>query len=376
MKTVLLITNIPTPYRIPLFNVLDQQMKEKGWQLMVVFSGAGYKRRKFNIDLSQIRFRYTILKGGVFTPGKDSEKTYFFYKGLWGVLRTERPWRIIVSGFSPATFTVAFWHFLTRCPFLIWSGSIEAENRHNGILRRFSRRMLASWASACIAYGSQARKYLENLGVPSDKIRIGINTVDTGFFSEKTAALKALKGPNTTFTFTYIGYLVPRKNVKRVLDAVVHLHKRRSDFRLQIIGDGESKTELEKQCREEGLENIVHFYGYKQKEELPAYLSTTDVLLFQTDFDIWGLVLNEAMAAGVCCISTVKAGASHDLIREGENGLVTDFSDALQAAEKMNWAMEHPQEIQRMAAEASRFIRTEASLEKSAKGFIEAIEIS
>ena len=130
MKKVVLITNIPTPYRIPLFNELNKQMLQEEMELHVIFSESGYQRRKFEIDFSQIQFPYTLLKGGTITSNKNVEKTYFFYKGLWNALNKLQPKNIIVAGFSAASIITASWCSRNKSTFSIWSGSIETETRN------------------------------------------------------------------------------------------------------------------------------------------------------------------------------------------------------------------------------------------------------
>lgn len=374
MQKVVLITNIPTPYRIPLFNELNKQMLEEGMVLYVIFSESGYQRRKFKINFSDFKFHYNILGGGTITSANDSEKTYFFYKGLWKSLKSIQPNKVIVAGFSSASIITASWCRLNNVPFVIWSGSIQTELRNNSWLRVFLRRQLIKRAKSFIAYGTLAAQYLVNMGAKTGKVHIGINTVDTTFFSEETAKHKSSISTQHPFTFTYLGYLVPRKNVSQVLEAAALLAKERKDFKLQIIGDGESKCSLENLSARLGLEEHVHFVGYKQKEELPFYFGHTNALLYQSDFDIWGLVLNEAMAAGLCCLATLHAGATFDLIIENETGLKIDYSHTQKVVEKMKWMIDHPDEVNAIGKRAAQFIKEKATLHVSAKGFISALK--
>ncbi|CAN5570784.1 hypothetical protein BH11BAC2_BH11BAC2_07300 [soil metagenome] len=375
MKKVILITNIPNPYRVPLFNELSSQLQEKGMTLKVIFASSGYERRYFKLDPTDFKFDYQILEGGIHTSSSNIEKTYFLYQGINKLLNQEKPWRIIVAGFSPATVRVFFRKLFHRTPYIIWSGSIEKENRNSGVLRKLQRKILAQNAAGFIAYGSLAKKYLMNAGIPEDKISIGINTVDTSFFSTTTDLERKNRPKNTALTiFTYLGYLVPRKNVLCLLEAIQLLSQKRKDFRLDIIGDGDSKSSLENFVLQNNLQDQVNFLGFKQKDELPQYFAQSTALLFQTDFDIWGLVLNEAMAAGLPCIASIHAGASYDLIRENENGFVMDFSHIHEVAEKMNWIIDHPQEMKRMGEKAASYIEAHASLKISAAGFIKALE--
>jgi len=376
MKKVLLITNIPTPYRIPLFNELHEQLRAANRELMVVFSNESYERRQFTIDKNDFKFKYEILDGGTFTPGKDKEFTFFLYKGLWKTLRQVRPDHIIVSGFSPATILVSLYKILYRTPFSIWSGSILAAGRKNSFGRTLSRKILVSQANSFVAYGSKAKTYLEQLGAKSDKISIAINTVDTTFFKEKT--LEERKKLTATYpcTFTCLGYLVPRKNMQRILDAVSLLSERRKDFRVDIIGDGESRKAMEEYVIAHRLQDIVRFHGYRQKAELPSLLAPSRVLLFQTDFDIWGLVLNECMAARLCCMASPNAGATTDLIVHTQTGLIVDFNTPAMVAQAMEEAIEHPKKIEEIGQRAMEFIQENASLRISSRGFIDAIKLA
>ena len=374
MQKVVLITNIPTPYRIPLFNELNKQMLQEKMELHVIFSESGYQRRKFEIDFAQIQFPFTILSGGTLTSKKNVEKTYFFYKGLWNALNKLQPKNIIVAGFSTASIMTASWCKLNHSTYSIWSGSIETETRNISWLRIQLRRQLIKRAKSFIAYGSLAAQYLVKMGAAENNIYIGINTVDTSFFAQESAKKRNALPKKNKFTFTYLGYLVPRKNVSLVIEAASILLKERSDFQIQIIGDGESKSQLETLSIQLGLKDHIAFVGYKQKEELPTFFANTNALLYQSDFDIWGLVLNEAMAAGLCCLATNHAGATFDLIKEGETGFIVDYADQKEVVNKMKWMIDHPKEVDEIGKKAANYINENASLSISAKGFILALK--
>ncbi len=86
---ILLVTNIPTPYRIPLFNELKEQLERKGLGLKVVFGALGYARRKWAVDMSQCKFEYEVL------PSKnlcysDSENSSCTYSSLWKKVKKDK----------------------------------------------------------------------------------------------------------------------------------------------------------------------------------------------------------------------------------------------------------------------------------------------
>lgn len=373
MKKVLFITNIPNPYRIPLFNEMSRQFLESGIHLKIIFGAEGYKRRYFKIDPAEIKYDFEILKDEAHTFSEDAEKSYFLYKGLGSLMNREKPDAVIVAGFSSATMKVFFRKILKGTPFIIFSGTIEKGGRSGSLIRKLQRRFLCSSASAFVAYGSLAKEYLIKSGAKESKVFIGRNTVDTRFFAEQTAKLRAEYGKGDGLVhFTYLGYLVPRKNVKLLLESVKIVAEKRKDFRLDIIGDGVSLDDLKKYVSENKLESVVEFHGFRQKHEIPAFFARSSGLLFQTDFDIWGLVLNEAMAAGVPCLSSPNAGATNDLIQEGITGFEVDFTNRELVATRMNWLIDHRDEAQKMGERARDFILNHVTLEKAANGFRDA----
>lgn len=378
MKTIFIITNIPNPYRIPLFNEINELFKRNDYHLKVIFAAAGYSRRKFKLDMSACKFEYEILNGGIYENPDNNEKTYFGYNGLLTIVNREKPFRCIITGFSSGTMQLYLRSLITPTPFIIWSGSIKKKGRNDSWWRILQRKIIVNRAKAFVAYGQKAKAYfVEELGVDPEKVAIGINTVDTNFFSSQTESFRNQnKNISDLKRFLYVGYLVPRKNVKRILEAAKVLSKHRNDFVIDIVGDGENKSELEAFSIEHKLSNFVEFHGFKQKQELPFYFANSLAFLFQTDFDIWGLTLNEAMAAGLPCICSSNAGASGDLIEEGITGWTLDYGNIENVVSKMNWLLDHQTEAALMGENAKRVIEEKASLKISAQGFLKAIQIS
>ncbi|MBL0096237.1 MAG: glycosyltransferase family 4 protein [Bacteroidetes bacterium] len=256
------------------------------------------------------------------------------------------------------------------------SGTIELGARKTKWWRKPFRTVLLKKATSFITYGTKASEYLEGLGAKKERVYMAMNTVDTTFFREETNAARSRIKKQDNFTFAYLGYLVPRKNVHKIIEAAAVLSKTRKDFRIIIIGDGVSKADLEREVMDQQLKGLIQFRGYLQKQELPAVFAETDALLFQTDFDIWGLVLNEAMAAGIACMASNKAGAVYDLIEEGKTGYINDFSNISQTVNKMEWMIDHKEAMERTGKSASVFIAEKASLAIAVAGFMSAIKNS
>ena len=370
---VLLVTNIPTPYRLPLFSELNKAFTEAGITFKVAFGAQGYSRRKWKVNLSECAFDHVVLSSRAIQFGGNVERTAFSYRGLYGVIKAYAPDVIITPGFSLATMRVFLLSLLGGARYLIWSGSVLQRGRLDSRWRIWQRKMLVKRAMGGIAYGSKAKEYFQSLGMPEDVINIAINTVDTEYYRQAGASLAGAEEAADKKILTFIGYLSARKHVHKLLDVIADVSKERSDFVLEVIGDGDELDNLKAYAKNNRLAEFVSFVGYKQKAELPRYLARSSGLLFQTGFDIWGLVLNEAMAAGIPCLASIHAGATHDLIDDGVTGFSVDFSDRVRAKQSINWILDHPDEAAQIGRRASRYIAEHASLQRSAAGFVDAV---
>jgi glycosyltransferase involved in cell wall biosynthesis len=371
---VALITNIPTPYRIPLFNVLNRKLIERDLHLRVLFGSLGYARRHWSIDLTKMGFDHQILSSRKFAFN-DQERTIFSYAELLGALNQHEPDVVITAGFSLATLKTCWWSHRFSRPFIIWSGTTGLSADRHSVFRRLERKALVKKADAFIAYGTKARDYLVSLGAREKEIYVAINTVDTEFFKNEVEHIrKESNYCGRPKELLFVGHLVKRKRVDHLLALVKQLSSERLDFILRIVGDGPERNHLMSLCREADLRKLVSFEGFKQRHEIPRYLASANCFLFPSQCDIWGLVLVEAMAAGVPCVSSIFCGATHDLIRNGKNGFALDFSRTEEVAVRVNWLLDNPEDSIAMGQQASRFISEHVNLEKSASGVVGAIE--
>lgn len=114
----------------------------------------------------------------------------------------------------------------------------------------------------------------------------------------------------------YIGTMAWWKNVTSLLVADVD----KSDINIDLVGDGPQRLQLESLVEKLQLKD-VHFLGYQKNSDIPAIMSTHDVLVLPSIYDGWGAVVNEALMNGLFVICSDKCGAK-DMIRSIDLGLV------------------------------------------------------
>jgi glycosyltransferase involved in cell wall biosynthesis len=90
---------------------------------------------------------------------------------------------------------------------------------------------------------------------------------------------------------------------------------------LLFVGDGAERESLERRARQTGWSSIK-FLGFKNQTQLPPYYDLCDVFVLVSEYEPWGLVINEVLNAGKPVIVSDQMGSARDLVRDGENGFV------------------------------------------------------
>ncbi|HEV2834993.1 MAG TPA: glycosyltransferase family 4 protein [Pyrinomonadaceae bacterium] len=123
---------------------------------------------------------------------------------------------------------------------------------------------------------------------------------------------------NTERVFLFCGSLIERKGVDLLARAFVRVVREMGNVRLRIAGEGRLKESLARTLGP--VQENVEFVGFKHWDELPELYAAADVLCVPSRYDGWGLVVPEALAAGLPVIATDRMGAGLEFVRTGHNG--------------------------------------------------------
>jgi glycosyltransferase involved in cell wall biosynthesis len=166
--------------------------------------------------------------------------------------------------------------------------------------------------------------------------------------------------------FIYVGRLWERKGLDFLFDAYRQLHREREGTSLLVVGDGHD----EKKYRELFADDpSVLFTGFVQKDHLPRYYAMADVFVFPTLGDPHGLVIDEAMAAGLPVISTSAAGDVLKRVPEGQAGFVVRPADANALRNRMRYLVDNSDERMEMSRTAA-----ELSVQRAPENYAEDFE--
>lgn len=155
-----------------------------------------------------------------------------------------------------------------------------------------------------------------------------------------------------TFSCSTIGSFVDKKGQNLAIETIFELCKRNHFVKLYLVGDGVNKQRLENLVNQKNLSKYVEFIGKIDHPE--TILQKNTFYLHTASYEPFGLVIIEAMACGLPVVCTDGFG-NRDLLIEGENGFLVKERNPKLLADKIQFLLERPHEIERMGREANRF---------------------
>ncbi len=140
--------------------------------------------------------------------------------------------------------------------------------------------------------------------------------------------------------FIYVGSIERRKGFDILLKAFSKVSGR--GWKLVMIGVDRSNGEFDQLVKEFKLENEIDYRGVIPSNEISTHLSSSDVFVFPSRFDGWGMVINEAISAHKPIIASSNAGATHHLVKENKNGFILHSLNANNLSELMQKYINDP----------------------------------
>jgi len=316
MRRVLYITNLPAPYRIVFF---EQLCRDREVDLTVLYerSAATNRNKKWKDETSARCFRE------IFLPAvKIGEEASLSLKVLSYLSRKYDV--ILLGGYSSPTMMLAIARMrLRRVKFgIVCDGILPREDsKQKKALKTWLVSSASFWLSSgrvttaqLLKYGAVEERIYE---YPFSSVREAEIADPKDITPEHKRTCKDLIGCKEEKLILYVGQLIHRKGVDVLLEAFKKLDA--PNTRLVIVGGDTGR-----QCGDDR----ISFVEFQKKEELPVYYRAADVFVLPTREDIWGLVVNEALANGVPVVTTDRCGAGLQMLHNGVNGYVVSSEDA------------------------------------------------
>lgn len=366
---VLYLSNIPSPYRVDYFNELG-----KFCDLTVLFEAESSTER----DEEWKKYRFKHFKG-IFLKGKRINADTAFCPGVGSYLRRGEYDFVIVTVLASPTALLAVNALKRRKIPYFYEGDGGFAGKTTG-LKAMLKRYIISGARKVFSTAVEFDRYCTAYGAKQENIlRYPFTSVKreelltVPLTREEKRELKREFGVAEECAVVSVGQFIHRKGFDLLLECSRELPE---NIGVYIVG-GKPTDEYLALQEKYGLKQ-VHFMEFMPRERLMRFFRAMDLFVLFTREDIWGLVINEAMANGLPVISTDRCIAALELIKQGENGLLVEtenkcqmkeallrLADSEELREKMSQGAIRTMErytIENMAAEHMKVFESEGGL--------------
>lgn len=305
------------------------------------------------------------------------------FDAVTAVLDRMQPDAVGINSYSqPDALACLAWCRRRRRTAVVMTDS-KADDAPRAAWREALKGRLVQQFDAALVAGTPHRAYLADLGLLASRIVTGYDVVDNAYFEREAetirrdpASARALPGlDDPTPYFLASSRFLARKNLPVLLDAYRRYRARHdAPWRLVLLGDGPLRSDLEQQIERDGIGGVT-LPGFRSFEELPAYYALAGAFVHPAVADQWGLVVNEAMAAGLPVLVSTGAGCAIDLVEDGGNGYRFVPDDPTALAEHLHTIATLPDADRRRMAERSQAIIADYTPALFAERLWEAVEL-
>jgi glycosyltransferase involved in cell wall biosynthesis len=267
-----------------------------------------------------------------------------------------------------------------RRPYVVFSGEWYTARHPRRALTSGLERSLVRGAAYCLAYGTRVRERLIRMGVDPDRILITGNASPYQFAPAPRDQLERARSEwsiGQKPVILFLGRLMAFKAPEILIEAFSILCSDPAAF-LFLAGDGPRRDAIRHQVEQLGLRD-VHITGREVRTDAEKNLLYSLAKIFVLPSragriaEPWGLVLNEAAAAGLPIVTTDGVGAAGDLICDGKTGRVVRQGDASALAEAISGLLRAPETAQRLGNQA-RAKAAEFTIDRMADAFGQAFD--
>jgi glycosyltransferase involved in cell wall biosynthesis len=279
----------------------------------------------------------------------ESDPSLASLKRQWKSILQDTAAEAVVSvGWADRSYQVLLQQAQRRRLPLVMACDSRQRDRPRSAAREWLKRQLLTGYSSAVVAGSESRAYLRQLGFPPQAIHQPWDVVDNAYFLRLPPQPPPPHGPH----FLCVSRFVPKKNHATLLSAYARYQADGGTWGLDLVGFGPLEPQLFAAADSLPHPNRCRIRPFLQLPELALAYRQASALVLASLVDQWGLVVNEAIAAGLPALVSSGCGCAADLIEPGVSGLTFDPADGLQLTRQLH-ALQRLSPVQRQAMVAA-----------------------
>lgn len=307
---IVLITNMPVPYRNPIFEILSNQLEKN---FLVIFCSKKESNRAWNLE--KLNFNHLFLKENV-KAKKDGFNFVHNNTDIFKELKKFNPDVIITTGYNPTHLYAWLFSVFYRKKHIPMTDGWEYSEKNLSFFHKLIRKIVFFTSDSFIGASKNSLSLFESYGIKKEKLFQSHLCIDNVRFKNKK------EFSERKYHIMFSGQISEHKIPFFFFDIAKKLSIKIPNLKVLILGDGPLKEEFFSKLNEANID--YDYPGFVSQDELPKFYSNSKLFLFTTRVDAWGVVANESMASGTPVISTPYAGIINDLLIDNINGFIID----------------------------------------------------
>ncbi len=343
MRVLFVIGNLGD-YHVPRYEALLQLASTRGDEVFLVeifgkssvYSFPQHRRTRF--FESKVAGSLTLINDASDAGGHWRKVAV----GLFDVVRRFAPDIVVTLGYNTSySIWLCALKVLSRRFSLIYMSDSKADDGKRYAVKESLKRMLVRRFDGALVAGEKQRAYASSLGIPLARSRVGFDVIDVEYFSRLSAAARASENDarmERRLPGRYVlcvSRFVWRKNVDLVIKAYFQSGLRGAGISLVLVGRGPCDARLRHLVTKLGLNDHVVTLDSVNNDEMPAVYALAEFVVLASQYDQWGLCINEAFAAGRPAIVTRTCGVADELVADGVNGFIVEPGDVQMLADRI-----------------------------------------
>ena len=323
--SLVVLTNIPTPYRTALFDALAEAAACAGKRFHVLYCAKTEPGRHWPYDASKMKHAHTVLRG--FHPSLTGISAHL-NPGVLAELNLLKPDTLLIAGsWNTPTMLTAGLNIYSPAPRrFFWSeGHADAALHKSGLIAWLRRRVYRTFDGFAVPNAKSAEWAIAQAGSSRPIVTLP-NAIDAAFFKRpsgdaRSQARAKLGLPEKGRVLVQVSALNARKGVLPLAKSFLGLSVvERAEARLLFVGEGEQRSELESLAASSA--GTIRVLGQLPPEEVRQALWAADVFVLNTRLDPNPLSAIEASAAGLPIVMSAAAGNVGEIVEAPDAGFV------------------------------------------------------
>lgn len=317
---VCLVIGTPAPYRVPVWESLGSRLAD----FQVLLCSETEAHRVWEDQHGESRHYTATVLPGVHRYVWGLDYGFHWNPTLLRELRARRPDCVMLHGYdTPSQASAFLWAKWNRVPIVLvvegHAGSSRITRGPIAALRRYFVRN----ADVVLAHGELGRRTILDMGVREDRLVVGTLAVDVERIARSVdgnGIARTPPSPGRAIRFLYVGQLIERKGPIQLIDAIASLPRELAT--LDILGYGPLEEAVRQRIAElRAGDRIRILEPTRTVEATAAVYAGADVFVMPSTREVWGLVVNEALAAGTYVLSSKEANVTGPLIERAPHGV-------------------------------------------------------